>query len=181
MIGVVLNTLKTTLLTNNPNTFSTGFAGARQLEDGKIIIDENGEFKYVGLGDTNANFFYIRFLDDIEPTPSDVKIAACVSWDMEIPLRLVAWVSNANEDKLLNVLLNDLYSGKIYATGYGKIQVFTPTSILFDREKIYREETNQDEIHLAKNVSLIAIDFRIMYKYTLKNSDCLDREVCVPC
>lgn len=178
MISAALNTIKTTLLTNN-KYFSNGYVGARKISDGKVTILDGNEFKYVGLGDIEGNFFYIRFLDDIEPESAEPKVVACVNWKMLIPLRFVCWVKNGDLEKIMRCVLNDIYSQKLNVTGYGTLKIDRPSQILFNQEKIFEEETGK--ITQPEKVTLFAFDFAIHYNFILKKEDCIDRDVCNPC
>lgn len=191
MLQPVLDHIKENIRTLNPNTFQAWYAGARQKQDGKVVIVENSEDKYVGLKDTEFNYFYIRYRDeiDIDVAPSDNRSTSCFELEGNAPLRLVAWVKNASYQKLTEVLLNDITSTDFNTMTTANRKIFSGfkfefNSIILDGEKIYKEETgdpNNDNVTLEKGVTLIAIDFGLIFNYKMKNETCIDRDVCVGC
>lgn len=191
MLQSLLTHIKENLLTLNPNTFQKGYAGARQYQDGKIVIYENSEGKYVGLKDNDNNYFYIRYLNtiDIDIAPSDDRTTSCTELQGTAAVRLVAWVKRADFTKLIEVLLNDIASTDFSTMSAANRETFSDiklawNQILTDPEQIYKEETGNDdpeEVRGAKDVTLIAIDFGILFNYKMKANDCIDRDICVGC
>lgn len=58
--------------------------------------------------------------------------------------------------------------------------------MILDPEQIFKDETlgENEDVKLAKGVTLVAIDFGVQFNYKTKNesiTDCLDRDVCVAC
>lgn len=191
MLQSLLTHIKENLLTLNPNTFQKGYAGARQYQDGKIVVYENSEGSYVGLKDNENNYFYIRYLNsiDIDIAPADNRSTSCTELQGTAPIRLVAWVKNANLQKLIEVLLNDISSTDFTTMSAADRETFSGiqlawNQILTDPEQIFKEETdndNNEDVRGAKGVTLIAIDFSIVFNYKMKKDDCIDRDICVGC
>lgn len=191
MIDALLTHIKDNILTNNPNTIVKGYSGARQYQDGKIVIYDSYEGEYVGLQDTKNNYFYIRYLGDMELDAAESRTTSCQEMTGTAPLRLVAWVYNADAGKLSEVLLSDIMNvdfttlSQINKQRFSSIQLFF-SGIIYDPEEIFKQETNleDEDVRLVKNVTLIAIDFGIKFNYKLKGNDistCLDRDFCTGC
>lgn len=192
MIDSLLNHIKQNLLTNNPKTFQKGYAGARQYQDGKIVIYDNYEGEYVGLQDTKSNYFYIRYLENFElDAAEETRSISCRELTGTAPLRLVAWVNRANISKLCEVLLQDIMTTDFSTMSTADKKRFSDIKIFFsgmvlDPEQIFKDETGgeNEDVKLAKEVVLVAIDFGIQFNYKTKDesiTDCLDRNVCVGC
>lgn len=190
MTDAILTLLKDHILTNNPNTFQKGFSGARQYDDGKVVIYDTGEGEYVGLQDIKANYFYIRYLDTIGFTDPENVDFSCFEVGGNEPLRLVAWVKNANFGKLAEVLMQDIMSLDFDTLSATDKERFADLRFEFvamepDFEEIYKAETGKEEIDKGlgslKKVTLIAIDFNLIFNYQIKSSTCVDRDVCSGC
>lgn len=197
MLQSVLDHIKTNILTLNPKTFNKGYAGARQYQDGKIVVYDNSEGTYVGLKDTEYNYFYIRYLEDfeIDVAPDDSRSTSCNELQGVSNLRLVASVKNANFNKLVEVLLNDITSTDFTTMTTANRETFSDINIFFsaiqpDPEQIYKDEvqpqelenqSEDDQVRLTKGVTLVAIDFGIRFNYKMKSNDCIDRDICVGC
>lgn len=191
MLQPVLTAIKENILTLNPKTFQKGYAGARQYQDGKIVIYENSEGTYVGLKDNEYNYFYIRYLGniDIDIAQADNRSTSCNEIQGVALLRLVAWVRNGDFNKLVEVLLNDITSTDFSTMAAADLDTFSGLQILFnqiqpDGEQIYKDETletENDRVQLAKDVTLVAIDFGIQFTYKMKTNACIDRDICVGC
>lgn len=192
MLESVLEQVKTNILTLNPKTFQKGYAGARQYQDGKIVIYDNSEGTYAGLKDTEYNYFYIRYLGNIpiDIAPEDSRTTSCNELEGVAELRLVAWVHKGDFSKLVEVLLNDITStdfSQMSATAREKFSGYPKIGfnlIEADPEQIYKDETGDTEenkVRLAKDVTLVAIDFSITFTYKMKADACIDRNICVGC
>lgn len=191
MLQSLLTHIKANILTLNPKTFQSGYAGARQYQDGKIVTYDNSEGTYVGLKDNENNYFYIRYLNniDIDIAPSDNRSTSCTELQGTAAVRLVAWVKNADFTKLVEVLLNDIASTDFTTMTAAERETFSGiqlawTQILTDPEQIWKEETGNDseeDVRGAKGLTLIAIDFSIVFNYKMKKDDCIDRDICVGC
>lgn len=186
MLQPILELIKTNILTNNPKTFVKGYAGARQNDEGKVIIYENNEGQYVGLQDSKNNFFYIRYRGEIPLDAPDSRSTSCAEIQGDAPLRLVAYVLYADIEKLSHVLINDILSTDFDTLAaadkkkYSDIAVFFE-SIQLDREEIFKDETLQGEIQLVKEAVMVAVDFGIRFNYKQISDDCLDRNICERC
>lgn len=190
MLQSVLEVIKTNILTLNPNTFQKGYVGARQYQDGKVVIYDTGEGDYVGLKDTEYNYFYIRYLDNYELDAADTQRGtSCFEITGTANLRLVASVNNGDFSKLVEVLINDIQSSDFTTLSAANKKKFSDLQIFFtavqpDPEQIYKDEVGTDEnedVMLKKNVTLAAIDFGIRFNYKSKTGDCIDRDICVGC
>lgn len=190
MIDTVLKHIRNNIITLNAATFARGYYGARQYQDGRVMVYDSGEGEYVGLQDSKGNFFYIRYFDDIElDAASDSRSVSGFELTGNAPLRLVAWVRNGNVDKLMAVLLHD-----IQATDFstmpdsdkrrfaGEPRIFF-SGVITDAERIFKEETlRQDEdIKLLKNITIIAIDFGVIFNFKLNKDACVERDICSGC
>lgn len=190
MLTSVLEAIKENILSLNPKTFQKGYAGARQYQDGKVVIYDNSEGTYVGLKDNENNYFYIRYLGttDIDIAPVENRSTSCDELEGNAPIRLVAWVKNADFGKLVEVLLNDISSTDFSSMATTDRERFSDIAITYsaiqpDPEQIYKDETlsENEQVQLAKGVTLVAIDFGIVFNYKMKRNDCIDRDVCVGC
>lgn len=190
MLQSVLDHIKTNILTLNPKTFQKGYAGARQYQDGKIVIYDNGEGTYVGLKDNEFNYFYIRYLEDFQIDAADTqRSTSCFELTGTPNLRLVAWVRNGDFNKLVTVLINDIQSTDFTTMTQAQQDEFSDLQIFFtaiqpDFEQIYKDETGNDnasDVKGVKNLALVAIDFGILFNYKAKSNDCIDRDICVGC
>lgn len=197
MLQSVLDHIKTNILTLNPKTFNKGYAGARQYQNGKIVIYDNSEGTYVGLKDNDANYFYIRYLDDfpIDVAPAEGRSTSCNELQGAPTFRLVAWVKNADFSKLVQVLLNDITSTDFTTMTTANRETFSDIGIFFsaiqpDPEQIYKDEvqpqetenqSEDDQVRGTKGVTLVAIDFGIRFNYKMKTDACIDRDICVGC
>lgn len=188
MLQPILNLIKSDLLTKNPKTFVKGYAGARQYDDGKIVIYDNFEGEFVGLQDTKNNYFYIRYRGkiDLDATDSESRSSSCYELTGTAPLRLVAWVYNADVSKLTQVLLNDVLSVDFDNLATADKKKFSDINLFFeglelDPEQIFKEETGKEEIELVKNVVLVALDLGVQFNYKQLSDDCIDRNICDVC
>lgn len=191
MLTSVLNHIRDNILNLNPNTFQKGYAGARQYQDGKVVIYDNSEGTYVGLKDNENNYFYIRYLGttDIDIAPVEGRSTSCNELEGNAPIRIVAWVKNADFGKLVEVLLNDIASTDFTTMTAANRERFSDIRITYsaiqpDPEQIYKDETletENEQVKLAKGVTLVAIDFGILFHYKMKADDCIGRDVCVGC
>lgn len=191
MLTSVLDHIKANILSLNPNTFQNGYAGARQLQDGKPTVYDNSEGQYVGLTDNKGNYFYIRYLGNIEIdiAPDDSRSTSCEELQGNAPVRLVAWVNKGDLGKLIEVLLNDISSTDFNTMTQAARERFSDIKFTFsaiqpDPEQIYKDETletENDNVQTAKGVTLVAIDFGIVFNYKMKNNDCIDRDICTDC
>ena len=189
MLTSVLSHIKQNILTLNPNTFQKGYSGARQYQDGKIVIYDTGEGDYVGLKDTEYNYFYIRYLDEFPLDAADSgRGTSCFELTGTPNFRLVAWVKNGNLGKLIEVLLNDIQSTDFGTMTQAQRDRFSDLQIFFssvqpDPEEVFKQEVEaeNEEVRLTKNVTLVAIDFGIRFNYKIKSNDCIDRDICVGC
>lgn len=191
MLQSALDHIKENILTSNPKTFSKGYAGARQYQDGKIVIYDNSEGEYVGLKDTDYNYFYIRYLDeiDIDIAPEGERSSSCDELQGVATLRLVAWVNNGDLGKLTEALLHDIMATDFETMSASAKERFSDLKFLFnniqfDPEQIYKDETgntDNEEVKLKKGVTLMAIDFGITFNYQLKSDACIDRDICMGC
>lgn len=191
MLQPALDHIKDNIKNLNPKTFQKAYAGARQYQDGKVVIYTNSEGESVGLADNKYNYFYIRYLDeiDIDIAPSDDRSTSCNEIQGTAPLRLVAWVKNASYQKLTEVLFNDIVSTDFTTMSIANREILAGlkiqfNSLILDGERIYKDETgetNNDNVQLEKGVTLIAIDFAIVFNYKMKNESCIDRDICVGC
>lgn len=189
MLQPILDLIKTNLLTNNPKTFLNGYAGARQYDDGKIVVYDNNEGQYVGLQDAKSNFFYIRYRENIplDVPPADNRSTSCAELEGSAPLRLVAWVKDADVTKLVQVLLNDVLATDFDDLATADRKVYSDINLFFERleldpEEIYKEETGQAKVKgLVKGVVLVALDFGVTFNYKQVSDDCLDRNICERC
>lgn len=191
MIEALLVILKDHILAKNPSTFNQGFAGARQYQDGKIVIYDNFDGTYRGLSDTFANYFYIRYISDpISVDVADERKTSCKEFQVNVPLRLVAWVNNGNVNKLAEILLHDIMDvdfstlTTVDARRFtGEPLIVAPMDIQLDPEQIYKEETllEDEDVMLRKRGVLCSVDFGIQFNYRPYEddaTDCLDREIC---
>lgn len=191
MLQSVLDHIKENILTLNPKTFQKGYAGARQYQDGKIVIYESGEGSYVGLKDNDANYFYIRYIGDfdLDAINPENRSTSCFEATGVANLRLVAWVRNGDFNKLVTVLINDIQSTDFSTMTQAAQDEFSDLAIFFtairpDFEQIYKDETGNDnanDVKGVKNLALVAIDFGIQFNYKAKSNDCIDRDICVGC
>lgn len=192
MLDSVLSHIKAGILDQNPTTFQKGYAGARQYQDGKVVIYDNSEGQYVGLKDNESNYFYIRYLGDIDIdiAPTDNRSTSCDEIEGTAGVRLVAWVKRGDFSKLLEVLLHDIMATDFDGMDAADKEAFAGlpslffTRIVSDPEQIYKEETLTDEnnnVKVAKGVTLVAIDFGVRFNYKVKANGCIDRNVCVEC
>lgn len=189
MLQSVLEVIKTNILTLNPNTFQIGYVGARQYQDGKVVIYDTGEGEYVGLKDTEYNYFYIRYLGDYELDAADSQRGtSCFEVTGVANLRLVAWVRNGDFSKLVEVLINDIQSSDFSTMTQANKNRFSDLQLFFtgvqpDPEQIFKDEvgTEENDVRLVKGVTLAAVDFGIRFNYKTKTGDCIDRDICVGC
>lgn len=190
MLQSVLDHIKENILTLNPNTFQKGYAGARQYQDGKIVIYDNGEGTYVGLKDNEFNYFYIRYVDETQiEQASNMRGTSCLELTATARMRLVAWVRNGDFNKLVTVLINDIQSTDFRTMTQVARDEFSEIKLDFyaiqpDFEQIYKDETGNDnanDVKGVKNLALVAIDFGILFNYKAKANDCIDRDICVGC
>lgn len=192
MIDAILSHIKSNILTNNPKTFSKGYSGARQYQDGKVVVYDNYEGEYAGLQDTKYNYFYIRYLENFElDAADDSRSISCKELTGTAPVRLVAWVYRANVGKLCEVLLQDIMQTDFDTMTaadrkrFSDIKLFF-TQMILDPEQIFKDETlgEDEDVKLAKEAVLVAIDFGVQFNYKVKDesiTDCLDRDICVGC
>lgn len=189
MIDALLSHIKTNILTLNPATFIKGYSGARQYQDGKIVIYDNYEGEYVGLQDTKNNYFYIRYLNELElDAASDQRGTSCFELTGQAPVRLVAWVYKGVLGKLAEVLIQDIQSTDFTTLSATDKERFSGIKIFYsglvtDPEQIYKDEVvaEDNQVKLAKGVTLLAVDFGITFNYKAKKSDCIDRDICSGC
>lgn len=186
MEKAIIREIKENILNNNPNTFVRGYSILRQLQNGKVI-EWTQDGKVVGLKDNEYNYFYFRYRD--EPTtdePSD-RTTSCNEYEVSVPLRLLAWVKHGNETKLKEVLIYDL-THTDYVLNESEQKLITKIypiqieEIITNKERIFLEETLQEKITLAKNVTLLAIDFILRFNHKpYQHVECLDRSICEDC
>lgn len=187
MITALLAHIKTHLLTNNPATFANGYSGGRQYQDGKIVVYDEFEGTYVGLKDSESNYFYIRDLDEISFDLPTQRTTSCLEVKGTGNNRLVAWVRKANRDRLIEVLVNDLLTvdWKTLSTAnklrFSYIKIIAPTQVIIDPERIFKDETLSNDVRLPNKTVLVAIDFLMQFNYKSRIESCLNREICEPC
>lgn len=192
MVSVLTEEIKDNILAKNPATFVKGYNLARIYQDGKVVIYTSGEGEYTGLKDTSFNYFYIRLKEETTTTEPADRTTSCLELELETSLRLVAWVNNANETKLQEVLVHDIITSDVYSglsaanqRRVSKVYPITISEIIGDPERIFKEETLKEnkDVKLKKNVRLLAIDFtlRFNYKPYTHPDECLDRNICEPC
>lgn len=158
--------------------YNTYFTGGIQIKDGQVVKFVDGEGQYHGLSDTNANYFYIRYVGDINASvPTDEEIA-CGETQYSIPLRFVSWVSGGDSDKIAKAITYDLQHYRI-AAGliYYDMDLLAINKISIEPEKIMKSETLQEEVVLPR-LSLVMIDFTATVRTYFKE-DCVDRDFCV--
>lgn len=180
VIDILLTQIKDNILTNNPKTFVKGYAGARQYQDGKVVIYDNNEGTYVGLQDTKYNYFYIRYSGKIDVDAAENQSTSCKELTGKAPLKLIAWVNNADLNKLCDVLIQDIMQTEFTSGRFSDIKIYFEGMEL-DPETIFKEETQSDDVRLAKGVTLVSIDFGIQFNYKTMSDDCIDRDICVGC
>lgn len=195
MIDALLNHIRLHIAAQNPLTFLSSFSGARQYQDGKVVIYnsadniDNYEGEYVGLSDSFGNYFYIRYLDeiDLDIVADDQRTVSCKELAGIGNFRLVAWVKNGDLGRLQEVLLNDLMEvdfTTLSATDkqrFSDIKMMTPFSILSDFEEIWKlevEPEDEKDIKMVDNITLTAIDFGLNFNYRAIEA-CLNRNICV--
>ncbi len=195
MIDALLNHIRLYIIGKNPLTFLKSFSGARQYINGKVIIYnsadnvDNYEGDYVGLSDSFGNYFYIRYLDEVETdlVSEDQRTVACNEQGGFASLRLVAWVKNGDIGRLQEVLLTDLKQVDFNTLSSTDKQRFSDIkqpitgNIMTDFEQIYIEEVEPEEdneIKLVDNVTLTAIDFTLNFNYRAIEA-CINRNICV--
>lgn len=195
MLQPALEHLRDNLLTQNPNTFQKGYAGARQYQDGKIVIYDraisaaNPEGTYVGLSDNFGNYFYIRYNGKINIDTAEKRSTSCTELTGTAPLRVVAWVRNGDLSKLMEVVLHDIMATDFKTMSAADRETIIDPKLFFDSieldpEQIFKDETGNEEnqdVQLIKGVTLLAIDFGIQFNYKLKADACIDRDICVGC
>lgn len=188
MVEPVITLIKNKLLTSNPNTFQKGYSLGRKYQDGRVVIYTQGEGEYVGLQDTKSNYFYIRYLDEIPLTEPIQRGQSCPEIQGDVPLRLVAWVKNANQGKLIEVLIQDVMGTDFNTLSADDKKRFsdlriTYNQIVTDGEQIFKDETNgeNEDVKQVKNVTLVALDFTLIFNYRIKSNTCVDRDICVGC
>lgn len=159
--------------------YNAYFTGGIQLEDGRIAKFTAGEGEYQGLMDTQGDYFYIRYMGDINSTPvsADDKMVSCPEYNIEAPLRLVSWYKNGIDDAIAKTLSFDLSHFKLSGLQYYYMEPLEITKVTIHPEKVYMEESKKDKPDMQHRVSLIAIDFTLRCRYVLKD-DCADREFC---
>lgn len=185
MTGALLENIGSWLNSQNPNVFSTYFTGARRYDDsGRVMIEtSDGDYKYVGLQDSKHNFFYIRYLDNMElRNPSDdERVTACGDTVTEFSARLVVWIYEGLQEVVLKALLSDLTFYSVSTLpGYSHISL-EPVGAILDYPIIYEEEIDKEELKGIKGVMLLAIDFRLSFHYLAQEEECIDREFCKVC
>lgn len=194
MLQSVLTHIKANILSQNPKTFQSGYAGSRQYQDNKIVVydpdADRNEGKYVGLTDNLGNYFYIRYLEeiDIDIAPVENRSTSCDELQGEAPVRLVAWVKNGDFGKLAEVLIHDIIGTDFSTMTSAAKERFSGLQLYFttlhaDPEQIFKDETGSEEqdVRREKGVTLLALDFGIRFNYRIKQDDCIDRDICVGC
>lgn len=187
MIAPLMIAIRDQFLSLNPQTFTKGFADARQVQSGRVIVNENGqEMEYAGLSDLNCNFFYVRYGDaaiGFEPVTEN-RLTSCPNYAINGPVRIVEWVVNGDQTRMVEVTINDLLAninlGDI--SGFDRVEQIQIEQAVLSQEEIFKEETLLDEerVRLQKGVTLIAVDFIIPFINKVETlTSCLDRSMCV--
>lgn len=179
MIDNVLTVIETAIRGANP-TYVSSFVGGRLVQDGKIIKYQNREGEYQGLSDTNGNYFYIRYdgLINANLAPDTHKMTSCLVTEFTVPVKLVSWVNDGNNDKIAMALLYDLNGIKPKINGYSYISSPVIRTVEMDREAIIKAETKSELVErIPQGLSLVAIQFGITVMPSFR-ADCIDRDFC---
>jgi len=178
MSDQILALIGTHINDKNPGTFSTFQTGVRRIEDGRLIIrSQTGDHEFAGLTDKKANYFYIRYVGDIEVSPVTERLVSCSEIEAKFTARAVFWVNKGNLVVMSEVLLDDLltFRSDVYRMN------LTPTKVLLDYDTLYKEETEKDEVKKYKKLALLGVDFEISVNYRPQAEECLERNFCIPC
>jgi hypothetical protein len=180
MISEILEEIGAHIKGKNP-AFNAYFAGATQIAEGKVVLlDSRGEMCYVGLDDKRGNFFYIRDVEDVEMDEPEERITSCRETEAELPARLVVWFKRGVQDKIVTAILNDLMTYK--STVPGVMQSRTvPVGVITDYDDLFEAETGRAVTKRIKGITLLALDFNVVFVYRTQAEECLDRNFCAPC
>lgn len=162
--------------------FNNGFANVYLDETASRYLSLDGKTDIaLGIDDRYGNYFYIRNNGTVKISKAKVQMSNCVtSLDLNTNMVLVANMSNANPDKLLECLLN--------ALSVSVSEDFEITSATLTNEKVVLSEYSFIGIEKIKSLlmrlgkrTLVKIEF-VLYKQMNPNSkDCYTCNPCIDC
>lgn len=140
------------------------------------------EGQYIGLTDKSGSYGYMRFSGEKDHeytnTESRTSRGKWVTVRTELRLVLVADIRNCGTaTSLESNIVGILSSMQFPPSSYGKVNLAV-LSTSTDFERIFREETDQEEILWADHLTIIAVDFRLEY---LSNNCCEVVAPSTPC
>lgn len=140
---------------SNYTFFDNGYSNVVKPDNTNIYLDANKQV-YVGINDTNGNFFYIRDTKDV--TYEAIKRGARIQYyNAKHRCRIVAFTTDAKEDVILKSLINSISSS-------GSILVNSDT----DSTRVFKIETGAELIR--NEYIIVSCDF--IYSDILNIKDC---------
>lgn len=173
----ILEAVKTVLM-DNIGVFDKGYAYARLDSSKGLVATAGNNAKYVGINDTEGNYFYIRVPEKISSNVSKNNLTDCGSTLLQkYPCSLVAVVTEADEFELTDAIVNELTKAT-----RGNIEV---KAIWIDPISIINEEfkgMDKKSIEAAKarvgERIIVRVDFDVI---RLFNTHSCAYNICKPC
>lgn len=107
-----LNSLKDRLLQALP-LFAVGYPYARLDANKGLVVTAGNDARYVGLNDTDGNYFYIRVPEKINVAAWKGTSDCGVGTKQRYPCTLVAAVLEADEFALADAIVNEMLKTKV--------------------------------------------------------------------
>lgn len=153
-----LERLKSYILSKR-NFYNDGFANVVKPSGNNVVYDGVNRL-YVGISDNLGNYFYIRSLKKTTYTPF-VQNCRIQSYKATTSCRIVSIVHNADEEKLLQSLVNDVSACR-----------FSVKNSNSERTDVFFEEAGVREItNNLLNLCIVSVDFEIVNNINAKDCE----------
>lgn len=150
---------------------------ARIDDEGRVLMpreDNQNEFVYAGLSDTEGNYAYIRHIDSGEINYSAAtsrQIDSCgtnhrinASINLRIVVCLRNWCAYNAEDQIRKALLTVELPDYQNANELIRFASVTPSKSMIDSIAVLKEESPNKKKQFDKNLIFVASDFNLEYE-----------------
>jgi len=154
--------------------FDEGYAYCRQDSDKGLVATVGNDREYVGINDTEGDYFYIR-TTNISSVPTKSKTDCNVAMSGKMPCSLVAVVKEADEFKLTDAIINILLKTKVIDV---RTTWIDPVAIIKEEFKGLSAEVINSANSKIGNRTIVRIDFDLTRNFETHNCT---YEICKAC